>query len=396
MSQQPSPPDGSGSRPRHAADPVWPRRVLLIGLFGLVVVAVLLSRRQGTPSVFGIAEERLEPVGHVAVAAVIAAAQASLSRSRAGRARRVAVAFLFSATITTLIEIGQSTVADRAVSGEDVVMNLLGAAVGSLVAAIPGTHSRLGERVAAVATIAALGAGLVALQVDPRLGRGCSEVTVVETAAVPAPDTAAMSDLYVYDFEEPDPSLGSPGPWLSSTEEVRLSGGMAVMSSDREKALMVSQEVGEDVSWLVRTGRRFVVEVVATPSELRSKHVPIVGISRDQSPSDMNFAVGIRGDRLSVRLRMGCGQFNWTQIDDVFTEGEPRRIAMTVVDDTQRIWVDGTLVDERRFGGGMYDDTRNWDLEMAFVVGNQRYGDGQFEGSIDSVRLGALPSEPQG
>ena len=114
MSEQSRPLADSTSTPRHAEEPRWPRRVLLAGLLGLVVVAVLLSRRTGTPSIFGIAEERLEPFAHLAVAAVIAAAQAALSRSRAGRGRRVTTAFLFAAAVTTLIEIGQSTVADRA------------------------------------------------------------------------------------------------------------------------------------------------------------------------------------------------------------------------------------------------------------------------------------------
>ena len=154
---------------------------------------------------------------------------------------------------------------------------------------------------------------------------------------------------------------------------------------------VVVEEVGEDVSWLVRTGRRFVVDVVTTPDRRSSEHVPIVGISQDGSPSDMNFAVGMRGDRLSIRVRMSCGRFNWTQIDDVFAEGEPRRIVLTVVEDTQRIWVDGALVDERRFAGDMYNDTRNWALEMALVIGNQRFGDRQFEGSVDTIRVGALP-----
>lgn len=380
--------------PLHAEPSPWPRRILLVGAFGLVVVAVLLSRRTGTPRLFGINEEQLEPFGHLAVAAAIAAAQAALSRSAASGGRRMVTAFLFAAVVTTLIEVGQSTVANRAVSAEDVAMNLGGSAFGSLVALVPGARSRTGERVAAAATVLALVAGVLVLQVDIRLGRGCADVSIAEPASVPVPATAAMRDLYVYEFEEPDPSAGSPGPPLVSTEDVRLANGMAVLQSEREKALLVSQEVGEDVSWLVRTGRRFVVDLVATPAELSSDHVPIVGISEDGSPSDMNFAVGMHGDRLSVRVRMSCGRFNWTQLDDVFSEGQERRIVLTVVDDTQRIWVDGTLLDERRFSGDMYDDTRNWALHMALVVGNQRYGDRQFEGSVESIRIGALPVEP--
>ena len=387
----PSRPPSDDAGPRHAQRPVWPRAVLLVGTLGLLVVAVLLSRRTGTPSLFGIAEERLEPVGHLAVAAVLAAAQAALSRSSASATRRMATAFLFAAVVTTLIEVGQSNVANRAVSFEDIAMNLTGSAVGSLVALVPGARGAKGERIAAVATVVALVAGILVLQVDIRLGRGCADVTVVEPADVPVPATADMDGLYVYEFEEPDPSLGSPGPPLVSTADVRLADGQANLQSDREKALLVSQEVGEDVSWLVRTGRRFVVDVVTTPDRLSSEHVPIVGISQDGSPSDMNFAVGMRGDRLSIRVRMSCGRFNWTQIDDVFAEGEPRRIVLTVVEDTQRIWVDGALVDERRFAGDMYNDTRNWALEMALVIGNQRFGDRQFEGSVDTIRVGALP-----
>ena len=68
-----------------------------------------------------------------------------------------------------------------------------------------------------------------------------------------------------------------------------------------------------------------------------------------------------------------------------------RSVVLTVVEDTQRIWVDGALVDERRFAGDMYNDTRNWALEMALVIGNQRFGDRQFEGSVDTIRVGALP-----
>ena len=384
--------DSTEDRPRQAR-PAWPRRVLAVSLAGLVVVAVLLSRRSGTPSLFGIEGERLEPPAHLAVGATLAAAYGALSAAPGGTWRRILRSFAFAAVITTLIEVAQSTASGRAVSGSDAVMNLIGSGIGSLVGAVPGWRRGRGEQVAAIAAVAALVAGVVALQVPIRLGRGCSEVTVAAPQQVPAPDTATMDGLFVYDFEEPDPSLGSPGPFLQSTEDMRLADGRAHMEGDRDKALMVSEEVGEEVSWAVRTGRRFVVDVVATPRELGSEHVPIVAISRDESPSDMNFHIGADGDRLSVRMRMACGQFNWTRIDDVFEAGEDRRITVTVVDSTQRIWVDGVLLDERTFGGSPepWNDTRNWDLSMAFVIGNTRYSGLQFQGSVDLVRLGPLP-----
>ena len=387
--------DGDSARDEgKLVGPTWPRRLLVISLVGLVVVAVLLSRRSGTPSLFGIEGERLEPPAHLAVGATLAAAFGATPAARGGVWRRILTAFAFAAVITTLIEIGQSTASGRAVSGSDMVMNLVGSAVGSGVGAMPGWRHGRGEKVAAVAALLGLVAGVVALRAPITLGRGCADVTQSAAPSAPVPDTAAMAGLFVYEFEEPDPSFGTPGPRLESTEDVRLGEGRAHMEGERQKALMVSQEVGEDVSEAVRFGRRFVIDVVATPRELSSEHVPIVGISRDRSPSDMNIAVGADGDRLSVRLRMACGQFNWTRIDDVFEAGVDRRITVTVVDSTQRIWVDGALVDERVFGGSPepWNDTRNWDLSMAFVVGNHRYGDRQFQGSVAQVRLGVLPA----
>ncbi len=387
--------DGESARDDHQVDarPTWPRRLLAVSLVGLVVVAVLLSRRSGTPSLFGIDGERLEPPAHLAVGAALAAAFGATAAARGSALRRILLAFGFAAVVTTLIEVGQSTASGRAVSGSDMVMNVVGSAVGSLVGALPGWRHGRGEKVAAIAAVLALVAGIAALRAPITLGRGCSDVVETADPSAPVPDTGAMDGLFAYDFEEPDPSFGTPGPVLQSTEDMRLGEGRAHMEGDRQKALMVSQEVGEAVSESVRFGRRFVVDVVAAPRELSSEHVPIVGISRDKSPSDMNFAVGADGDRLSVRLRMACGQFNWTRIDDVFQVGVDRRITVTVVDSTQRIWVDGTLVDERTFGGSPepWNDTRNWDLSMAFVVGNSRYGGHQFEGSVASVRLGALP-----
>lgn len=382
---------------------------LIGGLVVLVGIAAVLSRRERLPDVLGTEPEVLEPVAHGILAAFLALIVAVVVERKPrlfGRlARRPALTgFAFAMVSTNLLELGQATVPARAVSFEDLAANTIGAAVGGLLALMVGRlPGAVTTRVVAAVMLIGIAGGTWAAVVEVPLGTSCDADVVSEPGPQPVPELPSDQILMAYDLSQPvdGPVLAVPelggGPALSAVGEGTIATSpTGLIFDDREAdAFLSSPAAGRLVGTAVRNQGTVMVELATTPTRLTRGPARIVALSIGVTPSSVNFHIGQHERELSVRLRLGCGQFNWTRIDDVFAEGQRRHIVVSFADATQRVWVDGELIDERTFTDD-FATTVNWSPAMPLLVGNEPQGGRQYYGEVEFVRIGLADPQPSG
>lgn len=389
-----------GQRWRNAQRQRFDRFTLSLGAatVALGVVAVLLSRRPRVPDLVGIDANTLEPLAHVALALILTLVSSMLLLS-AGVRRAVVKGFFLGVSVTMAAEVAQAWLPTRSATVEDASLNVGGALLGAVVAsALIRTPSIDARRVAAVGVIIGLVGGVWALQAEVPLGRSCAvEVIDVGPGTDLAPGTTLGSNAVLYDLSAAAPvdafavpeSAGGPPLFGSEADSVAASPSGLLFSLDRDPGVLRSYEAGTAISSAALRTDTVAIKAIVTPSGDTLGPVLIAAISGGPTPSDMNVELGQHGSELSVRLRLGCGQFNWTRIADVFEPGVRREVVMSYAAGRQRVWVDQRLVDERVFAGESVN-TVNWDLRMPLVVGNELSGGRQFLGEIELVEIGPV------
>jgi len=373
------------------------RSTILLGgaTVALGVVAALLSRRDRVPTLPGIDPNALEPLAHVGMALALALVAAVLARS-IGVRRAAFTGFVVSVSLTIALEVAQVSLATRSANVEDALLNVTGAAFGAV-----GAHVLMRSRTVSPRNVAAgfvllgLVGGGWALQADVALGRACDQVvTEVTSLADPLPVPPVGPNALAYDLSAAvgNDVLIAPevagGPSLFGPQATAIASSPRglVLSRDGNRSGLRSQVAGNAVSVAVQETEVLVIQAIFTPFGDDRGPAPIVAISGSSRPSDMNVHLGQHGDELSIRLRLGCGQFNWTRIPGVLDPGVRRDVVVSYNAGTQRVWVDGRLVDERVFVGDNVS-TVNWDVNMPLVVGSEVNGDRPFFGEIESVRI---------
>jgi VanZ family protein len=110
----------------------------------------------------------------------------------------------------------------------------------------------------------------------------------------------------------------------------------------------------------------------------------IVTISDGVETDQVNVHLGQERGALSVRLRADCGDFNTTAVPGVFTSRRRwAHLAVTYGDGVQRVYVQGRLVDARRFSG----DLDGWDRSYPFALGNETTRNRPFAGEVASAAV---------
>lgn len=375
----------------HAAQPVT--RWLVMGLAVLTALAVVLSRRSRTPTVSWLSDSTFELAGHIAVAFVLTLVAVRLiERTRVPHPALVGLAFVV--LVTTVVEVAQVPLRDRSASVEDLVANTTGALLGGAVAVgIRRLRPVVAGRVVVATMVLAAAGGAwgasAGLDVDD-----CNTAPAqlgLDTPPVPGPPLDGFG--YSYDLAAAGLDASNPnvperngGPSL----EAMSRSGTGPPATIFEGAFLMSPEAGRSLSSNVLATDRLFVEVIATPSDATRGPARIVAITDGVDTDSTNVHVSQHGDELSVRLRLTCGEFNWTRIDEVFVPGERRHIVVTFAEATQRVWVNGALVDERRFTDDVAT-TANWVEDRPLVVGNTPGGNRPFVGDIDLVTIVAGP-----
>jgi hypothetical protein len=108
----------------------------------------------------------------------------------------------------------------------------------------------------------------------------------------------------------------------------------------------------------------------------------IATISSGTAEGQVDVHLGQEGGSLSVRLRATCGSFNWTTVPKVFTSTRaPVDVAVSFVDDTERVYVNGVPAAAWRISGTL----RNWNPQYPVVVGNEATRDRPFFGDVFGV-----------
>lgn len=357
------------------------RTVLVVVAVGLAVVAVLLSQRSTKPpELFGVDPDDIEPQGHFTVGFVLALVASTLLWGRRwGRRPAVALGFLTSAVVTTVLELAQFWSSTRSTGVEDGLLNIAGAAAGATAAAV--LFWALGRRtLPAVTVLAALAlvAGVVVLNLDGPLGRSCEyEQLPVESEA--APDPLDQSSVWVWDLSGAAtspisvPAQESGLPLLASTGTAPTVGVGGVVFTEEDGGL-TSGAAGEAISAAVRSQQSFVFEVRAAPTSTSGGLDVITMLGPGRSASDSNLMVGRDGADLTIWLRLGCGHYNPTTVRDVFDAGVERSVVIRFAEARQEVWVDGAMVDRRRYLDE-FSSTISWDLAAPLFVGT----DGQLQ-----------------
>lgn len=368
-------------------------RWLVLGLAVMAVLAVVLSRQSRTPSLPWLSDAAFEIGGHIAVAFVLALVMTRLiERSDLSRPALAGVALVVLAT--TLVEIGQVPQRDRSASVSDLIANTTGAVLGGSVAAgLRRLRGPVAGAVVLATMVVAIGGGAWATTADfdpPACG---TETSPLDGGSSPAPDAPQGALQYSYDLSATE----RDGMDLAVAELVNGPALVAASNDGSDQPItelvfgnvfLRSDEAGRSISTAVTQTDRLFVEVAVTPTELTSGPGRIMAVTAGTSATSTNVHVGQHRDQLSVRLRLTCGEFNWTLIDDVFVPGERRHIVVTFADATQRVWVDGVLIDQRRFTDDVAT-TANWVLDRPLVVGNTPGADRPFHGDIEYVVIAA-------
>lgn len=348
----------------------------------LLIVAAAISRRERLPFTNGPHAETIEIVGHIAIAAGLAAGLYLVAATYRWRPGPGTIAIGVAASATTLIEVAQLSASSRAVSTVDLVANLTGVLIGWGIGAALHRSRLAPVPAATLVLVPALVAGLIVLVAPVPLGRGCPTRQLPVTDAAPP----RLGDLAV-ELTRPGAPPSDQGWRVLGNPTATATGALEFADPDDR---LESARLGAELSQAIRDSGYFAIEVVATVRSEANGPRPMIAISRSNYPSDMNVRIGQHGDDLSIRVRLGCGQFNWTQLDGHLTPGGPRRIMVTLDQNTQTTWIDTTMVDRRTFDG--YRPTSiNWDTAMPLVIGNDHVGDDPFQGVVHEVRIATTP-----
>ncbi|MGI9595179.1 MAG: VanZ family protein [Acidimicrobiales bacterium] len=372
-------------------------RWLVIGLAVMIALGIVLSRRPRLPQIPAVDNQLAESLAHVVLAAVLALVAVVLAERR-GIVAPALAGIAAVAGVTTAIELGQLSLADRSTTVDDLVANMLGAILGAgLAVALRRVRPSAAGRVVLAVMLFVIGAEVAAIVAEATRNDTCDQVVspAIDKALRP-PRPADLAPILSYDlsqarstdegFEVPADGGGPPLLGLDD-QDLRLSPDGLVFGDGG--SVLSSEAGGPLLSAALEQGGTVFVEVAARPSQLTFGPARIVAVSAGSRSGDVNIHIGQHREELSVRLRLGCGEFNWTRIDDVFTGGDRRHVIMTFADGVQRVWVDDRLVDERRFvGDGAAIE--NWDKTMPLVVGNTPTRDRAFFGEIELVTVGVV------
>jgi hypothetical protein len=310
---------------------------------------------------------------------------------RGGRTTRQTALLALAVAIAggALVEVLQALGGERDPTIVDVIVDAAGAVVAvvalSWARVSPRTWARVAAVVTAVMLVVVVPAVIFATPDEP--DRDCDPVPIaareeseLATGAVPTPVAA-----YTFDDESGrtvGDSAGSPAlsldrvgrtSWIEG-RGLELDGGAAKSASPAATVVRAARASGE-VTILARV----------RPARLdQSGPARIVTISNGPGYGQVNAHLGQDGRSLSVRIRVTCGDFNWTTVPDVFTSTrDVVGVAVTFGDDTERVYVDGEPVAAWRMRGTL----RNWDPSFPLVVGNEATLDRPFVGDVFDVQV---------
>lgn len=303
-----------------------------------VVVAYLgLSERRG---VLALPDELAEPTQHFVSFAVLASL---LTVAFPGRHWWIGAGL---SVIGAAGEFVQLTTADRQFDEADIVVNVVGVAVGIGVVVL--WEARIaGAVVATTAVLLVTGPTLLLIDTQP--------TTSFPSECEAAPPSADGEPIIlVEDLSDSDQTPNTDVSVAQITEAVSETSELAVEAWFQTSDLRQSGPVR-----------------IFTISE---------GVGRDQ----VNFHLGLDRDDLSIRLRTECELFNSVQVDDVIVAERLHHVVVTWSNGALETWVDGARADRTELPWG---DFSAWDSNFDLVIGDELGGGRQFVGRIESVTM---------
>lgn len=341
-------------------------------------------------------------VGHLLLGLLLGGSGLCMARALAGgRIQRTAVALAVGATTAFLMgtELLQGLTTTRRPEVVDAVADLAGVvlAVGLLVPAfslVPRRSDRVADAFVSLAIVSALGVtigGLASPSERPSASwpvtgpSDCIEtyktlpgaVDNVEPSEVePAPAVLAQFDL----TSDPTRSVGSLSPI-----ELVVSGGAVARSEagadfSGSSAALDSVTPPVELIQAVASRESFSADAFFSPSDTsQTGPTRIVTLSSGSGRSEVDFHLGLEGDRLSVRLRTRCGPL-WFLVGAVGPEGT--HAAVTFDRGRLTMYLAG-----RPVASAVLRDASlsRWDRRSRLLIGNEATLNRGFRGTVRSV-----------
>jgi VanZ family protein len=310
------------------------------------------------------------------------------------RVRAAVTVVVVVSSLGVAIELAQAIFGDRDASVSDACFDVLGAVLAVVVLAVVVRRPRAVTSI--VVTLSVVFAGLTVVSAafftsDRPIG-ACETSVLTRRAPstslpsaqgrrttrglvalyVPGPDPATVENLRGY-HAETDLHVSPTGVAVTD-EGLQFSGGLA--RTRGAAAVLTDAILDRDA---------LTIEVWARSTDLdQGGPTRIVTISDGDQTDQVNVHLGQERDALSVRLRADCGDFNTTAVPGVFASRRRwEHLAVTYSNGVQRVYVQGRLVDARRFSGRL----EGWDREYPLALGNETTRNRPFAGDVASAAV---------
>jgi hypothetical protein len=334
-----------------------------------------------------------EDLAHIPLFAGVAGMLYTFGFVRGSPWRRAAAVAAVSLGLGLLLEVVQYATGTGEAEALDVGYDVIGIAVGLVVAAaLSAVSRRIAGAVIGVGAVVGIllapqPAGAPVFEYD-------SAATAERCAGDPAPDappsaSTAPAPVAHYDFDEGtgtvveddagalDVTIGSPDA-VSWTGDggLAFSGRSAEASSDEPAAALAADvTVAGEVS----------VEAWFTPGPLpQPGPVRLVTVSDGPDFGQVNVHLGIEERSISFRVATDCDFFNWTLSDDVLLEGDLHHVVATYRPGSIVIHLDGEPLVTAAVPVGYLD---GWDAGYHLHLGDEATGDRAFEGTLEEVAI---------
>ncbi len=333
-----------------------------------------------------------EDLAHIPLFAGVAGMLYTFAFVRGSTWRRAALVTAVSLALGLLLEAVQFATGTGEAEARDVGYDVIGIAVGLLVAAALSVVPR---RVAG--SVIAVGAAVGILLAPQPAGAPAFEYDSAATAdrctgdsGPDAPPSAATPPQPVarYGFDEGtgtvvgddagplDVTIGTPEAVSWTDGGLAFSGRPPDASSDEPAAALVADVVDSD---------EVSVEAWFTPGALpQTGPVRIVTVSDGPDFGQMNVHLGIEERAISFRVATDCDFFNWTLSDDVLVEGDLHHVVATYRPGSIVIHLDGEPIVTAPVPAGYLD---GWDSGYHLHLGDETTGDRTFEGALEEVAI---------
>lgn len=341
-------------------------------------------------------------LGHLTMGLAVTATSLVLLRAfnHGRRPKRSAVAVVVAGSSLFLLttEALQSLTATRTPSLFDVITDLTGVAISTLLVAGPFEPSWLVPvrrgltiPVLGVITAAALVAVVATQPTQPRVrsgmaaeAAGCIERLEYPDEPPAAPDPATASDLS-NQAGPPLLALDLTGATSTVVRGVGLDGAPVLldvtassdarageppadgMTFDGGTVAVRSQQPVTGLIDAVDESEAFTITMVFTPETLDQEGpARLLTISEGTQPADMNLQLGLQHGWLSLRIRSACDIWNWMALSPL-PQGEVR-LAVTYDNGMVDAYINGRHTGHAELDGA---DIGSWEPARRLVVGNE-------------------------